>query len=77
MWLRLAVEGKEVRVEVEDKGRGFDPGAVAAGGNGLGNMKSRLIESGGRMEIESKLGQGTRIRFVFGLPEPDSAFPAL
>ena len=77
MWLRLAVEGKEVRIEVEDKGRGFDPGAVSAGGNGLGNMKGRLVESGGRMEIESLLGQGTRIRFVFGLPEPESPIPAL
>jgi len=33
-------------------------------------MKSRLTESGGRMELESLPGQGTRIRFVFELPDP-------
>ena len=70
MWLRLTVQGAEVRIEVEDKGRGFDADAVAARGNGLGNMKSRLTESGGRMELESLPGQGTRIRFVFELPDP-------
>ena len=68
MWLRLTVQGAQVQIEVEDRGRGFDASAVAAAGNGLGNMKSRLTESGGRMHLESAPGQGTRIRFVFELP---------
>ena len=69
MWLRLTLENQEVRIEVEDNGRGFNSDAVAPGGNGLGNMKSRLTESGGRMELRSQPGQGTRIRFEFPVPE--------
>lgn len=59
---------------VEDNGRGFNgshdhkvapPQAPArpASGNGLTNMARRMAEIGGRFEISSALGRGTRVAF--------------
>ena len=66
VWLRLKLENAEVRVEIEDNGHGFTPDTATAG-NGLGNMKSRLAECGGRAQLASAPGHGTTIRFVFPL----------
>ena len=76
IWLRLSLDDAEIWIEVQDDGRGFDEGAVPAGGNGLGNMEGRLTESGGRMELETRPGGGTRIRFVFPRPKPGSEISA-
>jgi signal transduction histidine kinase len=70
VWLRLALQAKEACVTVEDNGRGFDFEKIKAGGNGLGNMRSRLGECGGRMELASFPGKGTTIRLRFPLPGP-------
>jgi ligand-binding sensor domain-containing protein/signal transduction histidine kinase len=70
VWLRLALQQQEVCVTVEDNGRGFDFEKLKAGGNGLGNMRSRLEECGGRMELTSLPGKGTTIRLFFPLPAP-------
>lgn len=51
-----------VRLDVEDDGRGFDPALGAAGhGIGLANLRRRLASVGGRFEIESAPGAGTRL----------------
>lgn len=55
-----------LRIEVEDDGRGFDPQAVATparDGRGLGllGMRERLALVGGRIEVDSTPGHGTRI----------------
>jgi len=47
--------------EVEDDGRGFDSATVTRGA-GLTNMSDRLDALGGRLEIESVPGAGTRLR---------------
>jgi signal transduction histidine kinase len=65
VWVRLLVDTKQVCLEVEDNGRGFEPARPAAGGNGLENMRGRLAECGGRTELTSAPGRGTKIRFVF------------
>jgi signal transduction histidine kinase/streptogramin lyase len=39
----------------------------ASGGNGLVNMRQRMSDIGGDCLVESRAGQGTRIRFVFPL----------
>jgi signal transduction histidine kinase len=70
VWLRISCGDREGVVEIEDRGRGFDPGAGAGTGNGLNNMKSRLEESGGRLELTSEPGKGARIRFRFPLGNP-------
>jgi signal transduction histidine kinase len=61
-WLRLRMEGAVFQLTLEDNGRGFDPTAAAAGDrNGLGNMRSRLEELHGALEIHTAPGGGTRI----------------
>lgn len=62
--LRVAHEGDTVRVEVTDDGHGFSPGEVMAGGGGLGlfGMKERAAYLGGHVEVESRPGEGTRVR---------------
>jgi signal transduction histidine kinase len=48
-------------LEVDDDGRGFDP-AHPAGGQGLRNLRERAAALGGRAEIASGTGEGTRVR---------------
>lgn len=57
---------QELTLIVEDDGRGFDPGQeieVKPGDRGLGlaGMRERAAILGGRLEVESALGQGTTI----------------
>ncbi len=56
----------EVQVTVEDDGAGFDTGKLGLpsskrGGFGLFNIKEQLEYRGGRLEIESRKGKGTRV----------------
>ena len=55
----------EITVTVEDTGRGFDPEAAkdrrTGAGFGLFSIRERFGLIGGRMEIESSPGRGTRI----------------
>jgi signal transduction histidine kinase len=64
MWLKLELADTSVILKVEDNGHGFSPESVPAGGNGLTNIRSRLADCGGRMELESRPGQGTKICFT-------------
>lgn len=58
-----APEGAEVLAQVLDDGRGFDPeGEMALGGLGLTGMVERAGLVGGRLEIDSRPGRGTRVR---------------
>jgi signal transduction histidine kinase len=57
----LEAEG-EVRVFVEDEGRGFDPRAVGPGHQGLLGMRERVELLGGRFLLESAPGEGTRVQ---------------
>ena len=65
-------------VTITDNGNGFDPttsdcnsSSSAAGFcNGLGNMRRRMDELGGRCVIESHVGQGTVIRFWLSFEGP-------
>lgn len=57
----LEVEG-EVRVFVEDEGRGFDPKMVGLGHQGLVGMRERVELVGGKLLLESAPGEGTRVQ---------------
>lgn len=60
--VQLRKLGNELRLLVEDDGRGFDPAlAFHSGGSGLGGMRERLRLYGGRFEIQSAAGAGTRV----------------
>jgi signal transduction histidine kinase len=67
VWLRLALHDSQVHIEIEDNGHGFISSEIAQGGNGLDNMKTRLEECHGRMELISAPKNGSRIRFTFPL----------
>jgi len=59
-------EGNEIRINVEDDGVGFDISQINShlgrtGGFGLFNIRERLNYIGGKLKIESKIGNGTRI----------------
>jgi PAS domain S-box-containing protein len=56
----------ELRIRVSDDGVGFQPELVS-GGHGLRNFRERLAHLGGRLELESSLGDGTRLVFVVPL----------
>jgi signal transduction histidine kinase len=49
-------------LEVDDDGRGFDPTRTSGGGQGLRNLRERAAALGGRAEITSAPGEGTRVR---------------
>jgi signal transduction histidine kinase len=71
VWLRLKLANSVVSLEIEDNGAGFSPESVKPGGNGLGNMRSRLAECHGAMELDSLPGKGVKIRYLFPIPKSD------
>ncbi|HYG69098.1 MAG TPA: sensor histidine kinase, partial [Anaeromyxobacteraceae bacterium] len=58
----------EVEVVIEDEGRGFDPAALAEpdalSGFGMANTRERVRLAGGRIEVATAPGQGTRVTVV-------------
>lgn len=68
--LRATVlEGRRVRLEVEDNGRGLAPGKTAEGGIGTANSRSRLAQLyGGRAQIEFLPGTDGGLRVVVEIP---------
>ena len=62
-------DGDKVSVEVADDGRGFDPAAATTretrkGGFGLFSIRERLACLGGRFEVKSRHGCGTKALLV-------------
>lgn len=75
-WVRVHQDEHAVRIEVEDKGRGFDVATVmkpreAPGGLGLYRLQERLELFRGAFDIGSAPGEGTRIT----LTVPNDAAP--
>lgn len=52
--------------EVADDGRGFDA-ALAPQGKGLANFAERARELGGELTVDSRPGEGTRVKLSFSL----------
>lgn len=60
--VELRPEGGGTALAVVDDGIGFDPaGARERASLGLASMRERVAQFGGRLEIRSRLGQGTRV----------------
>jgi PAS domain S-box-containing protein len=62
----LGTAGGEARVEVEDDGRGLEPGEPA--GMGLTGMRERALALGGELKVEGERGAGTRVLLRVPLP---------
>ncbi len=54
--------GDEVTLEIVDDGSGFDLDAVPAESLGLGIMRERAKDIGAELHIDSRVGEGTRVR---------------
>ncbi|MFZ7125116.1 MAG: PAS domain-containing sensor histidine kinase [Desulfobacterales bacterium] len=70
--LTLKRSGDHLLAIVEDNGRGFDPAEAGirsgrGGGFGLFSIEERLAPIGGRVAIESTIGQGTRAMLTLPL----------
>lgn len=68
--LGLRVEKDFFSVTISDNGQGFSDGSLAPveRGDGLPNLRQRLLRLGGRTEIISQIGQGTCVKLTVPLP---------
>jgi len=64
--VRLEQDGSSAVLTVEDDGVGFSTRGVWAG-NGLRNMRERVVALGGRLKLSSRKGKGTLLRFTIPL----------
>lgn len=59
----LRGDAERLELVVEDSGKGFEPRRVSsAHGSGLTGMRERALLLGGRLEVDSRPGAGTRVR---------------
>ena len=69
--VQLAHQDDEIRVEVEDDGKGFDTGKVMSNhthyGFGLFSIRDRMDFLGGSCQLHSELGKGTRCVLIWPL----------
>ena len=50
-----------LELEIRDNGRGFEPKAIPPSTHGLAGMRHRVEAAGGRLTVQSRPGQGTRV----------------
>ncbi len=60
----LTLDDTALIITVADNGRGFDPANLGNDGNGLSNMRRRLEDVGGRLELDAAAGKGATVRFM-------------
>ena len=61
-WVRVAANGTDLAVEVDDDGTGFDPAGSFSGHFGLASMRERAESVGGTIAYEQLTGGGTSVR---------------
>ncbi|MES2117395.1 MAG: response regulator [Pseudomonadota bacterium] len=69
----LRCRGRTCTLEVSDDGRGFDPAAARPHSFGLLGIRERVLTLGGRLQVDSTPGGGTRLAVSFPLKQQDSA----
>jgi signal transduction histidine kinase len=69
--VEVRAEKDRLMVEVSDRGEGFDPGLASTEGHmGLAGMRERIEILGGSFDLQSRPGQGTRIRVALPMAVP-------
>lgn len=77
----LRREGEDLQIILLDRGRGFDVETVwkktahAMGGFGLFSIRERMSLLGGRLEIESRPGEGSMFRLTVPIAEEQTEEP--
>ena len=66
--LRVAATEDRIEIIIQDDGRGFNHAPDNASADGLRNMRQRMEEIGGRFQVESKPGEGTRASVRYDWP---------
>ena len=69
IWITLTLEADYLHGVIEDDGQGFSPDAISQSSApkfGLRIMSERAQETGGRLQVLTALGQGTKV--VFDIP---------
>lgn len=69
--LRVTATEDRIEIAIEDNGQGFDHAPDNACADGLNNMRHRMEEIGGRLQVESKPGQGTRVFLRYSWPRKE------
>lgn len=69
--IELAIIPEQVRLTIEDDGRGFDPSQVPTGHFGLIGLNERVKLLGGQLKLESASGAGVRVEIVLPLQEQE------
>jgi two-component system nitrate/nitrite sensor histidine kinase NarX len=52
---------KNIRLQVQDNGRGFDPAEVSSEHLGLGIMRERADAIGADLILDTEIGRGTEV----------------
>jgi signal transduction histidine kinase len=65
--LEVRAEADKLAIGLEDDGCGFDPAGLSHQGDGLRNLRERLVALGGGMELRSAPGKGTLIQLRLAL----------
>jgi signal transduction histidine kinase len=71
--VRLEAVAETLTLEISDDGSGFDPNRAFPGHLGLRTMQERATQAGGRLDLASAPGQGTRLRVMIPCTRPTSA----
>lgn len=61
VWLRIRLSEAFFTINVEDNGKGFEVGKEAYDSNGILNIRQRIAEVSGEMELASQPGGGTAV----------------
>lgn len=60
--IRLEMSGNQLSLRIKDNGKGIEKNLIPESGNGIGNMKKRTEDCGGKFVMTSEQGKGTEIR---------------
>lgn len=71
--VRVQSTPSQLRIIVEDQGRGFDASIVDLHGYGLFGMREQLLPFGGSLLVDSQPGRGTSVALTVSLPRTAGA----
>ena len=71
--VQVKISGHLLEILVKDDGMGFEPASSGGRRNGLGNMRRRAENIGGKLELQSGANQGTTVTISVNLQKTTDA----